>query len=196
MRNSVNSSDYTADSWANLQSALKTGESALKKKDQAAIDAAVAALEKAVNSLVALDNTTLEEAIQNAEKFLNENAVGAKAKELMDALASAKELLNSQDQAKKDEAAALLNELLKAIADMIKDGETIKEVEKIVEVPPKDPYCNISIHHVWPILFFISLALNAGFIALIVIYFVRKKKNQTDDTPLVDYDIADDVADE
>ena len=67
--------------------------------------------------------------------------------------------------------------------------EVEKEVE--VEVEPSDDYCNIKIHYVWPILFFISLALNLGFIALIVVYVVRRKKNQTDDTPLVDYDIDD-----
>jgi predicted GTPase len=88
----------------------------------------------------------------------------------------------------------LLDELQKAILDLTKVEEIIKEIEKIVEVAPKDPYCNISMHYVWPILFFISLALNVGFIVLIIVYFARKKKNQTDDTPLVDYDIADDVA--
>ena len=191
-------SQYSADSWAKLQDALKKAQDALESKDQAVIDAAAAALEKAIADLVALDHSALEAAIEKVEKFLSEDTIGSKAKELIDTLEKVKELLNSQDQAKMDEAAALLEQLLdelqKAILDLTKVEEIIKEIEKIVEVAPKDPYCNISIHYVWPILFFISLALNVGFIVLIVVYLVRKKKNQTDDTPLVDYDIADDVA--
>ena len=193
----LDASLYSAESWAKLQDALKKGQDALKSKDQSVIDAAAAALEKAINELVALDRSALEAAIVKVEKFLNEDSIASKVKELIGALENAKEVLNGQDQAAMDEAAALLEQLLdelqKAIIDLSKVEEIIKEIEKIVEVAPKDPYCNISMHYVWPILFFISLALNAGFIILIIVYFVRKKKNQTDDTPLVDYDIADDV---
>lgn len=113
----------------------------------------------------------------------------------MDALVSATELLTSNDQKSIDEAAAQLNALVDEIEDLINSlsvTETvIKEVEVEVEVEPQDDYCNIKIHYVWPVLFFISLALNLGFIALIVVFVVRRKKNQTDDTPLVDYDIDD-----
>ena len=71
----------------------------------------------------------------------------------------------------------------------------VKEVEKKVEVEvePKDDFCNISIHKVWPILFWISLALNIALAALIVVYIVRRRNStQKDDTPLVDYNISDD----
>ena len=62
-----------------------------------------------------------------------------------------------------------------------------------VEVPPTDDYCNIPAHRVWPVLFFCSFALNVALVAVIAIYISRKKKNQKDDTPLVDYDIEDDL---
>jgi len=58
---------------------------------------------------------------------------------------------------------------------------------------PEDDFCNISIHQVWPIVFFISLALNVAFVVLAVIYVTRRKKNRKDNTPLVDYDIGDDL---
>ena len=62
-----------------------------------------------------------------------------------------------------------------------------------VEVPPTDDYCNISTHPVWPVLLIISLILNAGLVGLIVVYVARKRKKVTDDIPLVDYDINDDI---
>ena len=48
-------------------------------------------------------------------------------------------------------------------------------------------------HRVWPILFFISLGLNAILVAVIGMAAAKKKKNAKDDTPLVDYDIGDDA---
>ena len=53
-------------------------------------------------------------------------------------------------------------------------------------------FCNISIHKVWPILFFISLAANVVLVVVLVKKNGTKKKNQVDNTPLVDYDISDD----
>ena len=68
-----------------------------------------------------------------------------------------------------------------------------KRKEVPVEVPPTGEFCNIPMHRIWPVLFFISLALNVTLAAVIVVYIRNKKKNQHDDTPLVDYDIFDDT---
>ena len=67
-------------------------------------------------------------------------------------------------------------------------------VEKIVEVEklPEGDYCNIKIHKLWPILFFISLGINLVLAGLIIGFLLKRKKNREDDTPLVDYDIEDD----
>ena len=46
---------------------------------------------------------------------------------------------------------------------------------------------------IWPTLFIISLALNVVFIVVIVVAVIRRKKNAKDDTPLVNFDIADDA---
>lgn len=191
----LDESKYTTDSWKNLESALAAAKAALKSDKQAAVDSAAVALSSAIDALVAIDYTALEAAIERVNTFVEDNKVANKASKLMDALVGATELLTSRDQKSIDEAAAQLNTLVDEIEDLIDSlsvTETvIKEVEVEVEVEPSDDYCNIKIHYVWPILFFISLALNLGFIALIVVYVVRRKKNQTDDTPLVDYDIDD-----
>ena len=194
----LNKGDYTAESWANMETALKNAKAALSSKDQAKVDAAMEALKNAIAALTKVDYSKLEAAIAAVESFLEDSTVGGKMQELLDALKGAKELLGSGDQKAVDDTADLLVQLLgeleKAIKDLEKIEEIIKEIEKIVEVEPSDPYCNIQIHHVWPILFFISLFVNVGFIVLVVVYFVRRKKNETDDTPLVNYDIGDDAA--
>ena len=194
----LNKGDYTSESWAALEAVLAKAQAALNSGDQAAVDAAMQALADAIAALVPMDYSALEDAMAKVETFLGDSTVAGKLQELLDALKASKELLTSGDQKAVDEAAALLEQLLgeleKAIKDLEKIEEIITEIEKIVEVEPTDPYCNIQIHYVWPILFFISLFVNVGFIALVVIYFVRRKKNQTDDTPLVDYDIGEDAA--
>lgn len=189
---------YTKESWEVLEAALQNAQAALSSRDQGVVDAATETLKNAIAALVKVDYSALEAAIAAVEEFLENSTLASKMRDLLDALKAAKELLSSGDQAAVDQAAELLLQLLeeleKEILNMAKIEEIVKEIEKIVEVEPTDPYCNISIHHVWPILFFVSLALNVGFIVLIVVYVVRRKKNQTDDTPLVDYDIGDDAA--
>ena len=95
-----------------------------------------------------------------------------------------------------DEAAEKLAKLVEGIAAELEKVRTpqVVEVEKKVEVEvaPKGEYCNIPMHKVWPVLFFVSLAVNVALIVLIIVYISKKKKNQKDNTPLVDYDIADD----
>ena len=62
-----------------------------------------------------------------------------------------------------------------------------------MEVEPEGDYCNIKIHKIWPILFFVSLGVNVLMGSVIVALVTRKKKNRKDNTPLVDYDIDDDA---
>jgi len=194
----LNQFKYTADSWANLAKALEEGKAALSSKKQEVVDNAAAALAKAISELVELDFSALLAAIERVEAFLNSNEIAKKAQELITALANAQALLNSAtDQATIDAAAAelasLMEQLEQLLASLFTEKEIIKEVEKIVEVEPEGDYCNIPIHHVWPILFFVSLAVNVGLIVLVVVFVVRKKKTQVDDTPVVDYDIGDDA---
>lgn len=190
-------SKYTAESWAKVETALQAAKNALSSQTQAGVDAAAKALSNAIDALVEIDYTALKAAIEKANTFIEDNKVANSAKALIDALSGAMGLLESTDQAAIDAAAKELETLLaeiEALVESLSTTETIVEkVEVEVEVEPKDPFCNISIHYVWPILFFISLALNVAFIIIIVVYFARKKKNQTDDTPLIDYNIDDDA---
>ena len=113
---------------------------------------------------------------------------------LAEAVNEGKKLLASGDQAASDEAAARISQLLDqvmAIENQQQEPEVIIQ-EVPVEVPPTDDFCNIPSHRVWPVVFCISAALNVAMAAVILVYISRKKRNQHDDTPLVDYDIFDD----
>ena len=55
-----------------------------------------------------------------------------------------------------------------------------------------DELCNVKIHAVWPILFFISLAVNVVLVILVAKKSNRRKMSRRDSTPLVVYDISDD----
>lgn len=179
---------YTAPSWQALQDALAMAEEALKSKDQSVVDAASAALAEAIKNLQKLDYTALMEAIEKTETFLNSDAMDGKGGALLDALQGAKALLNNaKNQEDIDKAAAALLAALTALDEVLKQ---LGGAPAVVE--PTDDYCNISIHYVWPILFFVCLAINLAFVALVV-WYLRRRKKENDDTPLVNYDIDDDI---
>lgn len=182
--------DYTAESWVVLVDALAKAETALNATSQAEIDAAAAALAEAIKNLVALDYKPLLDAIEATESFLSSDALGGKLATLLEALEQANALLgNARDQESINAAAAALADALTDLENALKD---LLGKYDVVEVEPSGEYCNISIHYVWPILFFISLALNLVF-AGVAVYLFRRKKRESDDTPLVDYDIGDDA---
>lgn len=191
---------YTKESWATLQNALNKANSLANSKDQTAVDAAAEALKKAIAGLVEMDYSALLEAIAKVEDLCEKDGVADLFKQLYDEVARGKDLLSSGDQKAVNDCAAKILELLAQVVAKLEELNEVETVivEKPVEVPvlPDGPFCNIDMHKVWPILFWISLALNAGFIILIVVFVVKKKKNQKDNTPLVDYDINDDAADE
>jgi hypothetical protein len=187
---------YTDESWAALEAALKDAKAKKSSKSQSAVDAAAEALKNAIAALVEMDYSALTGALEQAEKLGDNDALAELFRQLCEAVAEGKALLNSGDQAAVNASAAKILDILAQIAEKMEQmgqSEIVEvpvEVEK--EVLPSGEYCNIPMHKVWPILFWISLALNAGFILFFVIYFARKKKNRTDNTPLVDYDISDD----
>ena len=114
---------------------------------------------------------------------------------LIEELEKASSLLGGNDQRAIDEAAEKINSLLKSLQlqlDEQRAPEVItKEVE--VEVLPKNDYCNIANHRIWPILFVSSAVINVALVIVIIAYTIKKKKYHNDDTPLVDYDIDDDI---
>lgn len=194
LANGLNEADYTAETWAALLDALTAANEALQVKEQAVVDTAAADLKAAIEAMVKMDYSALEEALKKAQAFVGTQEMGGDWLSLGQAVGKGQELLTSGDQAAVDAVTAqILDALTKLEAYVPKEVEPeIVYKDKIVEVPPTTDFCNISSHRIWPILFFVGLGLNVllgG--ALILVISVRKKKH--DDTPLVDYNIDDDV---
>ena len=188
--------DYTAESWADLEYALAAAKNALYSDDQDVVDAAAKALADAIAALVKMDYSKLEAAMASGEELAANDKVGNLWFELFKAIQEGVKLIGSGDQEAVDACTAkildLIEQLKAALAETgAEPEEIIKEV--IVEKDPEGDYCNITMHRIWPILFFISLALNVVFIVVIVVAVIRRKKNAKDDTPLVNYDIGDDA---
>lgn len=188
--------DYTKESWDMLEEALDDAIMLLDaaKNQQEVIDTAEK-LENAVSALSRMDYSKLEKALGLIYAKIDENAeIHSVLGKVDSAVNRAKGLLLSGDQAAVDEAAAELEALIEEL-DGVRLGEPetiIKEVE--VQVPPSDDFCNIAGHKIWPVVFFISLAINVALVVLIG-YVFSKMKNSEDDIPLVSYDIDDDIED-
>lgn len=191
---SLKKEEFTADSWAVLEKALAAARGLLNSTNQTSVDNAAAALEDAIKALVKMDYTKLQEALNAANTLAGSEKLAQLWDMLLKAIDNAALQLTSGDQSAVDAAVEELNGLL---ADIQKRMDELKQVETVtkevtVEVEPQEPYCNITIHQIWPILFFISAAANAVFIGVWITQAMKKKKNQKDDTPLVDYQIGDD----
>ena len=193
--NGLRKADYTLESWGALSDALTQALKALNSDSQTTVDGSNEALQAAIAALVKVDRSTLEESLDAADDFVDSDEKNDVWFQLVEAVNNGRALLSSNDQAAIDAAAAQIDEILAEVKAVVEERNTPEIVtqEIMVEVPPTDDYCNIPIHHAWPVLFFCSLALNVALVAVIAVYIYRKKKNQKDDTPLVDYDISDDL---
>lgn len=187
--------DYTTDSWELLDLALAKARVLLYSDSQSEVDAGAKELEDAIAALVRFDTSRLQAAIEEARSLQKEYPIGSLWESLIRELENGGNLLNSGDQEAVDQCAdrihSLLEEIRKEIANMSQEKTVIEQVR--VEVEPEGPFCNIPIHQLWPILFFISAGLNVILIVLIVVIVRKRKKNEKDDMPLVDYDIDDDA---
>ncbi len=196
LANALTPNGYTDESWAAFLAALEKANAAMKSKDQAEIDAAAAELAAAMEGLKAVDYSKLEAAIGKAEDLLNSSDLTNVFNDLFKGLKDANALLESNSQAAVDEGVqkleALIAALEKALADLNK-GEQPTTPTEPTDPNSGDEYCNIPMHYTWPVLFFISLAVNVVFVVLLVLYIVKRKKNQKDNTPLVNYDIGEDA---
>ena len=192
--NGLNSRDYTAESWAALEAALKPANKALNGSDQKAVDKAAAELKAAIAALVRVDYSSLETVLAEVESYLNANPDSEAWLNLAEAVNEGRKLLASGDQSTANEAAAKISQILALVKAQENEQQTPEVIiqEVPVEVPPTDDFCNIASHRVWPVVFCISAALNVTLVAVILVYIAKKKRTQHDDTPLVDYDIFDD----
>ena len=216
----LNEIDYTEESWATLQAALSAGKRLLNSFSQTAVNNATAKLKDAIAALVKLDRAALIDAMNKADALFNKNADSKLWKDLHDAVVNGGNLLTSRTQADIDAGVTALLNAIKAVEALlnkapetvIKEVEVTKEVEKIVEVTkevekivevevevPKEVIKEVPVevpvektNAVWLVLFIISLIINLGLAVLVVLYFIKKKNNQKDNTPLVDYNIEED----
>ena len=172
----LNPNDYSKERWDALQDALAKAEEALSSKKQSDIDAALKELTEALNAMQKIDYTALDKALADANAMGGDNKVNSLWLALADALKRADEVRRTGDQAAVDALADEINGLLEQLLANTANGES----------------CNIGSHKVWPILFFVSFAVNLVLTFVIVKNVNRRKRNRKDSTPLVDYDISDD----
>lgn len=185
--------DYTSDSWAVLESALKTAREARYATTQREIDSAAKALKNAIAGLVKIDGDALRQLLAMVREFLAEDDLASIWGELLAAIEEAEAALVSGDQERINNA----YNTLKAAFDAFKDKIAALGEEKIViQEVVKDADCDVachkwSTHLLWLILLIISAVLNVGFAVLVILYFIKRKKNAADNVPLVDYNIND-----
>ena len=188
--------DYTKESWEVLSSTVEAGNQRLGDAgDQGKLDAAAQDIQYALESLVKMDYSSLQNALDIVYAKMEESPQLHDIWYRLDkAVDKARPLLVSGDQEAVNEMAATLNEIINELSaynnTAAMPGVVVQEVE--VEVPPDSDFCNMSQHRIWPILFAVSGALNLLMFAILGCIFV-KKRNTIDNTPLVNYDIEDDI---
>lgn len=186
---------YTDLSWENLLEKLEAAKLATESKNQTEVDSAAAALKTAIADLVKMNYEALHDIIAAIKKHAEEEDLSGLWYKMHELLEKAPAMFESGDQAEVDayvaELTALLAEIIEKIAEL-KDANKVI-VDNDIVTYPTDPYCNIGMHRVWPILFWVSFALNLCTVAVVVYIYINKRKKTSDNTPLVDYDIADDA---
>ena len=196
LANGLNSYDYTIQSWEPLEKALEVGNKRLAGiYDQGKLDSAAKDIARAMARLVKMDYSSLSKALDAVNVKVDANPEYHDVwYRLNAAVEEAKPLLISGDQEAVNAATKQINMLLEELETcniMSAEPEIIiQEVE--VEILPTNDFCNIPSHHVWPVLFAISAVVNVLLIAALVYVLMRKRKTE-DDTPLVSYDIDDDM---
>jgi len=137
---SKNESNYTADSWLNLQEALNKAESIFKKENVKFQE-----VDKAFNSLIdaieqlKVEKSELEEAINLAEKESEIGYTSESWKKFSSALEKAKDVFNNEN-ATKEEVDNATNELNTAQTNLTVDKSELNELIKQAEDKIKSNY--------------------------------------------------------
>lgn len=198
MANSLKAYDYTIETWTPLKKALDKGNDILKgTHGQYAVTNAAQAIETAMGNLVRMDYSALEAALGVVYNKIDENPeLHDLCLRMNDAVEQARPLLVSGNQQAVDVMVRKLNELMEeAEAYPMNGGSAEPQIiyeEVEVEVLPTDDFCNIPMHRTWPVLFVISAVLNVALVVVLT-YVIMKKRHTVDTTPLVSYDIDDDL---
>lgn len=194
--NGLNVYDYTIQTWKPLQNAVKKGNDLLKgSHGQKTVNDAASAIKKAIDGLEKMDYSALDAVLADIyneiEKYEMQYDLWHRVNVAVE-IARPRLVSGNQelvDQSTK-ELQALLEELKQGVNTPQEPEVIIQEVE--VEVLPTSDYCNIPMHRTWPVLFVISAALNVALVVLLI-YVLVKRRYTVDKTPLVSYDIDDDM---
>ena len=180
---------YTKETWAEVEAAVKNGESLLTSTSQSAVDKATALLKEALAALIPVDYSALLEALENASNMEKHEAIAKLWSDFIQALENAREQLTSGDQEAADAAAEQLNAAHEALKKGLEEMDQMVVVEKEVEVEvePSYTFCNNLFHTILLILLIVSVLGNIALILLIVLYRNAKRRREKDNTPLVDY---------
>ena len=190
----LTSYDYTKDSWAVVETALVEAKDMLTSFVQANVDNATNNLKQALSQLVPMDYTALDAALDSAQMLGNQELAEHWQRFVL-ALSNARVQRTSGDQEAVDLATQELLDAKEALIKALEDMEQVIFVDKEVpvEVLPSDTYCNDTKHSIFTIIMIVSLSINLILTGIIVFYFVKKHRHERDNTPLVDYDIDDDM---
>lgn len=162
--------NYTDESWQELMSCIEDANEALKNKNTSEMNKAALNLKIAIDSLVELDYSKLQEAINQANVIIRAEKAEL-WKELSLVLDANEGKLSSTSQQEIDIATERILKVLNDIDEQF------------------DSNGNSGMSIVWMVILFVSLAVNV----VIVYMLVKNKKGSfNDDIPVVDYDINDD----
>ena len=114
----LNETDYTEEDWADILAAIETAKGYLTSNSQEAIDAAITALEAAVNAKTPIDRSALQSAIDAAKALTETDYTAETWADLVAAIADAEAKLASRVQADIDEAVAALNAVVSALEEV------------------------------------------------------------------------------
>ncbi len=189
--NSIKKDGYTTESWDAVTVALNEAIALRNSDSQSNVDAGAKKLKDAIAALKKVDYTALKDAIASADAYIDSSDMTDLWNKMSAALDVANGALSSGDQAAVDKAAKDLLDAVEALKKYVEENAKEVKVEVPVEVEPEN-FCNVPFHKIVIILFVVSVIINIVFIVLTVLWFLRRKKNLKDDTPLVDYNIGDD----
>ena len=178
----LNPSNYTEESWAKLENSLAIAKDAEKSGDANKINTAAIDLKKAIDHLEEVDRNSLQDAINQANSLINSKDMEL-WKDLILAVNEYTPLLNSTDQKEIDDATAVILGTLNQLNDKLSMNSND------IVIQHGDHFCNLFLHNVWPILFFVSVGANI-LIGFLLVSNTKRRFN--DDIPVVDYDINDD----
>lgn len=194
---SLTSYQYTRETWAALEKAVSKGRSLLTSTSQSQVDSTTKEIKAKLQALAPMDYTKLQAALDGAENLGDLSELAEYWKRFVQALTDARIQRTSGDQAAVDAATQELIDSKEALLQALKEMEQVIVVDKEVpvEVPPSYDFCNIPVHTVHKIIMIASLVLNGLLIALICVYLHKKHMLEKDTTPLVNYEIDDDLED-